>query len=76
MRPQLHIESIQPTPVYAPLPSEVSDPIVAIDTSKMTLARHGVGFKEDHIRIKGASISSCESTWIYTHGKTSSVFLF
>ena len=34
-RSQLRVD---PSPAHAPLPSEVSDPIVIIDTSKMTLA--------------------------------------
>jgi len=35
-RSQLRVDSIQPS--SAPRPSEVSDPTVTIDTSKMTLA--------------------------------------
>ncbi len=37
MRSQLRVDPIQPS-MRAPLPSEVSDPIVTIDISKMTLA--------------------------------------
>ena len=55
-RSQLRVDSIQPSPARAPRPSEVSDPIVTIDTSKMTLA-----LEEGHIRIEGTSVCRCET---------------
>jgi hypothetical protein len=39
------------SPARAPLPSEVSDPIVTIETSKLTLALEERGIEEDSIRI-------------------------
>jgi len=44
-----------------PRPSEVPDPIVMIDTSKMTLALEEGGVKDDNIRIEGTSICRYET---------------